>query len=114
MSLVIITGCVVFSIFYTKRICKQDWFEKALGSFGQSTGSIPTGLALIRCVDPNAETSAADAIGIANSLTSPIYSTLSAVGPMILMGSLWTFVGVGAAIFAVPFIFSFVAFGRQK
>lgn len=114
LSAVIIVCCIIFSVFYTKRICKQDWFEKALGSFGQSTGSVPTGLALIRCVDPNAETTASDAIGIANSITSPMYSTFGAVGPIILVGSFWTFAGIGLGIFAVPFIFSLIVFGKKN
>lgn len=37
---------------------KDDWFEKMITNFGQCTGSTPTGLALLRCVDPNNLTSA--------------------------------------------------------
>lgn len=113
MSTVIIAGSFCLSILYTKKISQQDWFEKGLGSFGQSNGSVPTGLALIRCVDPNTETSAAEAMGIANSVTSPMYSTMSAIGPMILLNSFWIFTGVGLAIFIIPFIIGLVVFARK-
>lgn len=113
MSVAIIFGCFIFSILVTKKICKEDWFEKGIGSFGQSNGSVPTGLALIRCVDPNTETSAADAMGIANSVTSPMYSTLSAIGPMILVSSLWVFTGIGAVLFVVPLILGFIVFAKK-
>lgn len=113
MSAIIITGTYCLSILYTKKISQKDWFEKGIGSFGQSNGSVPTGLALIRCVDPNTETSAAEAMGIANSLTSPMYSTLSAIGPMILISSLWAFTGIGFMIFLVPFAIGLAVFARK-
>lgn len=113
MSAVIIAGSFGLSILYTKKISQQDWFEKGIGSFGQSNGSVPTGLALIRCVDPNTETSAAEAMGIANSVTSPMYSTMSAIGPMILINSFWVFTGAGLAIFMIPFIIGLIVFAKK-
>lgn len=113
MSIIIIICCFIFSILYTKKISRQDWFEKGIGSFGQTTGSISTGLALVRCVDPNSETSAPDAMGIANSVTAPLYSTMAAIGPLILVSSLPAFIGIGSVIFLVPFIFSLMVLAKK-
>lgn len=113
MSVCIISMTVVFSILCSKLICKDDWFEKGIGSYGQSNGSASTGLALIRCVDPNGETSAADAVGIANSVTSPLYSSMAAFGPVLLLSSMWAFVGVGALLLTIPLGIGVFIFGKK-
>lgn len=113
MSVCIISMTVVFSILCSKLICKDDWFEKGIGSYGQSNGSASTGLALIRCVDPNGETSAADAVGIANSVTSPLYSSMAAFGPVLLLSSMWAFVGIGALLLTIPLGIGVFIFGKK-
>ena len=95
---------------------KDDWFEKMITNFGQCTGSTPTGLALLRCVDPNNLTSAADATGVSAALFMPVYVTMIAVGPAIAMGSNGTLslIGIGLVIAGVGVGAGLLFFRRNK
>ncbi len=72
LSLIVIALTALFSIVLCKMWHRDNWFEKCCGSFGAATGSVPTGLALIRCVDPDNKTDAADTLAIGNSLWAPV------------------------------------------
>lgn len=69
--------------FFCHRWFKVDWFEKMLICFGQSLGSMPSGFALARCVDPDGETTAFDAAGIGTGIFGPIYGSLPAILPLL-------------------------------
>ncbi len=72
-------------IAYSAKFCREDWFEKMVCNLGQGLGSTATGLTLLRCVDPEFETSSADGSGVSAALTMPIWVTLMAVGPAIAL-----------------------------
>lgn len=55
--LTLLTIPIVFYLAY--RFCREEWFEKACMSFGAATGNTSTGLALVRAVDPDSQSSAA-------------------------------------------------------
>ena len=100
MSAVCLGMTMAICVWLPKKISRESWFEKAVTQFGQASGAIPTGLALLRCVDPHNETSVTDSVGVQNSLMSPVYTIMAAVGPMMLLVSMWNVIGLGAAIFA--------------
>lgn len=99
MSAVCLGVTLAICLWLPKRISKESWFEKCVTQFGQASGAIPTGLALLRCVDPHNETSVTDSVGVQNSLMSPFYTVMSAVGPMILIASVLNAVGLGLVLF---------------
>lgn len=99
MSVVCLGVTLMICLWLPKKISKESWFEKCVTQFGQASGAVPTGLALLRCVDPHNNTSVTDSVGVQNSLMSPFYTIMSAVGPMILMANLVSIIGLGAAIF---------------
>jgi len=68
--------CVVF---VAPRIFRDAWFERAIAEFGQSCGVTATGLLLLRTVDPQNDTVAAEAFGYKQLLHEPIMG-----------GGLWT------------------------
>ena len=68
--------CVVF---LAKRVFKEAWFERAIAEMGQSMGVTATGLLLLRVVDPDYETPAADAFACKQILHEPFMG-----------GGLWT------------------------
>jgi len=113
-SIVMIVIAAGSSILLAKRFCKDDWFEKAMMSYGMGTGAVPTGLALVRAVDPKMESSAPDAHGVAATLFTPIFGVLPAVGPIIAMNSELTLIGIGLAITGVSMLLGFLLFGRKK
>ena len=60
----VISAVVCF--YFGQRIGTSDDFEKTLGLYGMSTGTAPSGLSLIRIVDPDFKTTAAVELGASN------------------------------------------------
>lgn len=52
--------------YFGQRIGTSDDFEKTLGLYGMATGTAPSGLSLIRIVDPDFKTTAALELGASN------------------------------------------------
>jgi ESS family glutamate:Na+ symporter len=84
--LVIIAG-ILWNVFcltvLARRAFRDAWFERGIAEMGQSMGVTATGLLLLRTVDPDYETEAAEAFAAKQLLHEPIMG-----------GGLWT----GAAI----------------
>ncbi|MCD8351380.1 MAG: hypothetical protein LUC93_12300 [Planctomycetaceae bacterium] len=97
-SIIIGALSVFLNLWAARRFCSVDWFEKGITAFGQGTGNTSTGLALLRCVDPDLRSSATEACGIGTSLFIPIYGIMPAFAPAIAMRSIWYVVGIGLAI----------------
>jgi len=68
---------------FARRAFKDAWFERGIAEMGQSMGVTATGLLLLRVVDPDYETEAAEAFAAKQLLHEPFMG-----------GGLWT----GAAI----------------
>ncbi len=82
LLILIIAGaifCVSMVIFVAPKIFKESWFECAIADFGQATGVTATGLLLLRTVDPESKTCAAQAFGYKQLLHEPVMG-----------GGLWT------------------------
>lgn len=69
----IIIECVVITIitvgiciYFGQRIGGENDFERTLGLYGTSTGTVPSGIALIRMVDPKLKTTTATELGMMN------------------------------------------------
>ena len=76
-----------------------------------SAPATPTGLALIRCVDPDTRTDAADTLAIGNSIWAPVYGSMPALLPMICMTmGVFYGAGLGFLLMAVPIVVLFVFF----
>lgn len=74
----------VFCVMWlARRVLPDAWFERAIAEMGQSMGVTATGLLLLRVVDPDYETPAADAFACKQLVHEPFMG-----------GGLWT----GAAI----------------
>lgn len=63
------------------RILPGAWFEKSICEYGQSTGSTPQAMILLRMIDPRLETGAAEAFALKMFFFSPIMFPMT----MILM-----------------------------
>ncbi len=82
----ILVVCVVITVityyvcvYFGKRIGGENDFERVLGLYGTSTGTVPSGIALIRIVDPEFKTNTAVELGIMNIvmfLSTPVYIIL--------------------------------------
>lgn len=92
--------------------CREEWFEKACMAFGAATGNTSTGLALVRAVDPDSQSSAGDTHGVYSALMSwkDVFVGLT---PMWLMSGIGLTCGVGVAIMVGFATCGFVFFGRK-
>lgn len=99
-SAVIVVLMVLIVPFFTRKICRYDWFEKMLLLFGQGTGTTSTGMALVRCVDPSLKSSAPDGNGVGGVIILPITGTFPAILPLVIMGAggEMAAIGIGLAI----------------
>lgn len=89
----------LITMYFGCRIGGKYDFERTLGLWGCATGTVATGLALIRIVDPNLKTTAATELGAMNLpaalFSLGIYSAIPMMGAALLgQGSL----GTGLAI----------------
>lgn len=106
-----LTGPIIFFLSY--HLCKDEWFEKACMAFGAATGNTSTGLALVRAIDPNSQSSAGDTHGVYSTIMSWKDSFVG-LAPMWLMSGIAVTMGVGIAIMAGFVVIGFTFFSRRK
>ncbi|MDU4962356.1 MAG: sodium/glutamate symporter [Sporomusaceae bacterium] len=68
MALIMFALTVWVCFYFGKRWCSRDWFEVSLGIFGMAMGVLSTGLLLIKVVDPDHKTIAAETAAAASTL----------------------------------------------
>lgn len=84
---------LIVSVFFCQRMGSDHDFEKLLGLFGTSTGTVSSGISLIRIVDPMLTTTTAQEVGCINIvgvLSAPVItlSTLAGTGAISLNAAL--------------------------
>jgi len=81
--LILIAAGIAWNVFcllvLARRILPDAWFERAIAELGQSMGVTATGLLLLRVVDPDYESPAADAFACKQIVHEPFMG-----------GGLWT------------------------
>lgn len=100
LTVMIIAG-LVFNFWQVKwmgpRILPGAWFEKSVCEFGQSTGSTPQAMLLLRMMDPLLNTGAAEAFALKMFFFSPVMFPMT----MILMPFI---VSKGPALFLLIYV----------
>ena len=68
LILAVLTTAITFIIcfYFGRRLGGSNDFERTLGIYGACTGTIPSGICLIRIIDPNFKTSTAIELGACN------------------------------------------------
>lgn len=115
-SLVLCALTIPFCLIAAKRFCKNEWFEKAVMAFGAGTGNTSTGLALVRAIDPDSQSSAGDTHGVYSTLCG-WKDAFCGLTPVWLLSGIGLTMGVGAAImvaFALAGYFFFDSSRREK
>ena len=81
--LILVAAGIIWNVFcvttLARRILPDAWFERAIAEMGQSMGVTATGLLLLRVVDPDYDTPAADAFACKQIVHEPFMG-----------GGLWT------------------------
>jgi len=86
--------CVMF---LARRLLPDAWFERSIAEMGQSMGVTATGLLLLRVVDPDYETPAADAFAYKQILHEPFMGGglwTSAAIPFLAIWGGWPVLGI--------------------
>lgn len=74
LAIIIITFIICF--YFGCRIGGDNDFERTLGIYGTCTGTVPSGISLIRLIDPNFKTTASIELGASNLImffSTPVY-----------------------------------------
>ena len=118
-ALLAVAGGIV-TWFHLKLVCKKvypDYFNEGLISmYGMMTGTISSGILLLREIDPNLETPAANNLVVGSSfgiiLGAPILVLVGLAPRSDLM--CWVTVGIAAAYLALLLLVIFKAHGKRK
>ncbi len=83
ISVAVVTAVVTYfvCVYFGQRIGGKNDFERTLGLYGMATGTAPSGISLIRIVDPNFSTTTAVELGASNltmTVCAPVYIVLLA------------------------------------
>lgn len=112
-SVVQIALTIFIVFFFAKKFCRKEWFEKALMIYGMGTGSTATGLALVRTVDPQAESCAGDAHGVFATLN--VFAKVApAILPTLILSSVAMVIGIGAAFGILALIVGALLFCKRS
>ncbi len=114
--LILVAAGIAWNVFcvliLARRILPDAWFERSIAELGQSMGVTATGLLLLRVVDPDYETPAADAFACKQLVHEPFMGgglwTGMAIPLIAVIGAPKVFFIAAAAVaiwFAVVFIF---------
>lgn len=82
MSAVITIVTFVVCFYFGQRFGGANDFERTLGLFGTCTGTVPSGVALVRIVDPDFRTTTSVELGACNLVmiaSTPVYIIILAL-----------------------------------
>ena len=74
LTILVVSGTllsILMVIFVAPKLFREGWFERAISDFGQSLGVTATGLLLLRTVDPENRSGAAESFGCKQLLHEP-------------------------------------------
>ena len=91
--------CLFLGLVVAPRYLGESWFEKQIFTWGWATGSVATGIALLRIVDPELESGTVEDFGYAYMPLIPVEGAAVAVAPLLIVGGLsWAVVGIWGVI----------------
>lgn len=112
-SVVICVMTAILCIILSKKWYGDHWFELAMGCYGQCTGNLATGLLLIKVLDPNGDSLAAESVSGSSTLGTFFQQPYNTIGPMLIMSSPALVTCGTAGFFAAFLIVGAILFGRN-
>jgi ESS family glutamate:Na+ symporter len=95
---------VLMLMVFARRAFKDAWFERGIAEMGQSMGVTATGLLLLRVVDPDYETEAAEAFAAKQLLHEPFMGGglwTGAAIPLLALWGGWPIFGIAVGAIAI-------------
>ena len=122
VTLSLIAGLLALVLvpWFCSRIFKDHQFLRTLMIFGVSTGTLPTGLALLRVLDPEFETPVANdymySSGITFLFAIPLVLAINLPAYAATTGNMWYFwAGMGVSLAYILFVFTaFFVIARRR
>lgn len=112
---ILIAAGILWNVFcltvLARRVFKDAWFERGIAEMGQSMGVTATGLLLLRVVDPDYETQAAEAFACKQLLHEPFMGGglwTGAAIPLLALWGGWPILGIALAAMVVWSVFLLV------
>ncbi|MDA3623970.1 sodium:glutamate symporter [Saccharopolyspora sp. WRP15-2] len=101
--------CLLIFRYLTPRMFGEQWLERGLFTWGWSTASIATGLALLRIVDPRLKSGTVEEFGLAYVGFGPVEILLAIVAPIaVVAGFTGSFITAtivfGVALLVLTFV----------
>lgn len=91
--------CLVLFLWVAPRAFEGNWFEKAVVTWGWTTGAAATAIALLRMVDPKLKSGTLEEFGVAYIPVAPMETlTVTFVPVMITAGAVWAVGGLWATV----------------
>lgn len=112
-TLILTALTVAVAFIFCRLFCRDEWFEKALMAYGVGTGNTATGLALVRAVDPDSQSSAPDNHGVYSAVMC-WKEAFAGLVPVWMMSGLGMTMGVGGIMCAICLGVGCVLFLRPK
>ncbi len=111
--LILVAAGILWNVFcvtvVARRMLPDAWFERSIAEMGQSMGVTATGLMLLRVVDPDYESPAADAFAYKQILHEPFMGGglwTGAAIPLIALWGGWPVFGIAAGAVVLWVIFA--------
>lgn len=113
--LAVIAVNLVVNFYFSWKVFDEDWFERALGSYGLESGVLATGLMLLRVVDPKFETTGQESAAASAALCYPWSLPYVMLMPALAFSlSPWTILGISAALLVVFLVIARVFFWHPE
>jgi ESS family glutamate:Na+ symporter len=119
--LILVAAGILWNVFcvvgLARRMLPDAWFERSIAEMGQSMGVTATGLMLLRVVDPEYESPAADAFAYKQILHEPFMGGglwTGAAIPLIALWGGWPVFGIAAGAVVLWVVFAIVSGVTRK
>lgn len=91
--------CLFLFLWVAPRVFDGNWFEKAVVTWGWTTGAAATAIALLRMIDPKLKSGTLEEFGVAYIPVAPVETlTVTFVPVLVTAGAVWVVGGVWTAV----------------
>ncbi|WP_010531738.1 sodium/glutamate symporter [Lentibacillus jeotgali] len=101
VAVVVMLISVMICIYFGQRMGGENDFERTIGLYGTVTGTVPSGIALVRIIDPSLRTSTAVELGLMNLPMVASFVTVSTI-MAIASGALSMSLGILLLLAPIP------------
>lgn len=112
-SVIMIAVTTAIALFFFRRFSREQWFEKSMMCWGSDTGNTSVGLALLRAVDPDQRSNAAEAHGVFSGVTFWV-NFFPALLPILLLQSVGIPLTIGLALGILPLVLGWIFLSSRR